>query len=357
MSHHFDTKLAKEDPSLNLCDFYLFEGTPGNTVMAMTVNPDLGLSAPDTLHIEGLYAFRFDLNNDAKEDVVFKFRFADPRHSSAADDHIHLQKYWVHRAVGEAIRGDAGELLIEAETRAVHGKGKIKTYVGAAPELFAGDAFALHAFLNSFYKDKRFNGEAFLNRQNYFSRRNVSAIVLEVPSTLIGAGKVRAWATVSLFGHAPEMQVSRWGLPLMTHLFLNDPGHQEIKEKFNASIPSDDSANFSEHIGDFAERMTTYAGSIQNPSEYKKQVVARLCPTTLPYELGTKGAFDQAGFNGRALTDDVMDVMLTLASNRGLADGVKPDANRTRAEFPYFGDAYSKAEQVGVPPVPRPNRK
>jgi hypothetical protein len=40
MSHHFDTKLAKEDPSLNLCDFYLFEGVPGNTVMAMTVNPD-----------------------------------------------------------------------------------------------------------------------------------------------------------------------------------------------------------------------------------------------------------------------------------------------------------------------------
>jgi hypothetical protein len=29
MSHHFDTKLAKEDPSLNLCDFYLFEGAPG----------------------------------------------------------------------------------------------------------------------------------------------------------------------------------------------------------------------------------------------------------------------------------------------------------------------------------------
>jgi hypothetical protein len=24
MSHHFDTKLAKEDPSLNVCDLYLF---------------------------------------------------------------------------------------------------------------------------------------------------------------------------------------------------------------------------------------------------------------------------------------------------------------------------------------------
>ena len=39
MSHHFDTKLAKEDPRLNLCDFYLFDGPSGKTVMAMTVNP------------------------------------------------------------------------------------------------------------------------------------------------------------------------------------------------------------------------------------------------------------------------------------------------------------------------------
>ena len=46
MSHHFDTKLAREDPSLTLCDFYLFDGSSGKTVMAMTVNPDVGLSAP-----------------------------------------------------------------------------------------------------------------------------------------------------------------------------------------------------------------------------------------------------------------------------------------------------------------------
>ena len=80
MSHHFDTKLAKEDPSLNVCDLYLFEGAPGTTVMAMTVNPDVGLSAPDTLHIEGLYAFRFDLDGDAHEEVTFKFRFLEPQH-------------------------------------------------------------------------------------------------------------------------------------------------------------------------------------------------------------------------------------------------------------------------------------
>ena len=47
MSHHFDTAIAREDPRLNLLDFYLFRGQPGTTVMAMTVNPNAGTKAPD----------------------------------------------------------------------------------------------------------------------------------------------------------------------------------------------------------------------------------------------------------------------------------------------------------------------
>ena len=356
MSHHFDTKLAKEDPSLNVCDFYLFQGDPDTTVMAMTVNPDVGLSAPDTLHIEGLYAFRFDLDGDAREEVVFKFRFNDPRHLDG-DEHVHVQKFQVHRATADAIGGDKGELLLEGETGKVHGKSRIRAYVGIAPDMFAGDAFALHGFLNAFYKDQKYDGDVFLHRQNFFANRNLTAIVLEVPNHLIGKGAIHAWATVSLYGHAPEMQVSRWGLPLITHLFLNDPNHQEVKESFNISVPADDVAAFSGYIADFTQKMTTYAGSVMNPEEYGKQMVARLCPTTLPYELGTQAAFDLAGFNGRPLGDDVMDVMLTLASNKPLQDGAVPDRKRIRTEFPYFGEPYSKEEQKGVPPVPRPPKK
>src|SRR5215471_5157251 len=212
MSHHFDTKLAKEDPSLNLCDFYLFDGEPGMTVMAMTVNPDVGLSALDTLHPEGLYAFRFDLNDDAREEVTFKFRFSEPRHGS--DEHTHIQKLRIRKATGnEALRGDAGELLLEGETGKIEMNSGVRAYVGIAPELFAGDAGALHAFLTSFYQDHRYNCDAFLHRQNFFSQRNVTAIVLEVPNHLIGQGRVNAWTTISLYGHAPEIQVSRWGLP------------------------------------------------------------------------------------------------------------------------------------------------
>ena len=173
--------------------------------------------------------------------------------------------------------------------------------------MFAADAVATRDLQNGFYNDHRYDGDAFLrHRENFFHNRNITAIVLEVPNHLIGKGTVRAWATVSLYGHAPEMQVSRWGLPMITHLFLNDPGNQEVKETFNKSVPSDDTALFSGFIGDFIQKMTTYAGSVMNPEEYGKHMVSRLCPATLPYELGTAAAFDLAGFNGRPLGDDVM---------------------------------------------------
>jgi hypothetical protein len=357
MSHHFDTKLAKEDPSLNVCDFYLFDGASGKTVMAMTVNPDVGLSAPDTLHPEGLYAFRFDLNGDAREEVTFKFRFGEPRHGDDGE-HRHIQPFTVRKATGdEALRGDGGEILVEGETGSTGPESDERAYVGIAPELFAGDAFALRTFLTAFYKDHRYDGDAFLHQQNFFAKRNVTAIVLEVPSDLIGSGKVHAWATISLYGHAPEVQVSRWGLPLVTHLFLNDPNDQDVKEQFNTSAPSEDVKRFSKPIGDFAEKMASYADSVADPVEYGRLIAARLCPNTLPYEIGTPAAFELASFNGRSLGDDVMDVMLSLAANKPLADGVAPDPARIRKEFPYYGEAYTAEEQVGVTPAPRPVKK
>ena len=331
------------------------EGVPGHTVMAMTVNPDAGLSVPDVLHKEGLYAFRFDLNGDSHEDVTFNIQFGDAHHSDG-DEHAHIQSYKVRRATGkDAPRSAAGEILIEGETQKVGTKNGVRAYVGLAPDLFAGDAVAIIGWIKTYYKEKKYDAGHFQNRQNFFGRRNVTAIVLEVPHRLIGTGKVHAWATSSLYGHAPEVQVQRWGIPLYTHIFLTDPSKPELINKFNAAGPAGDVANYAGVTAELAANMSTYAGSVVNPSEYGKQVVARLLPSLLPYELGTEAAFDQAGFNGRPLGDDVMDIMLQLASNTPLADGVAPDRNRTQKDFPLLlGAAYTKEEQVGVVPVPRP---
>ena len=145
---------------------------------------------------------------------------------------------------------------------------------------------------------------------------------------------MHAWATASLYGHAPEVQVSRWGLPMITHILLSDPSLHDASENYNRAAPADEVALFSKPIRDFVEKVTALARSAADPSAYATQLLARLCPGVLPYELDTPAAFTFAAFNGRSLCDDVMDVILTLATNTALGDGVAcPDK---RLDTPGF---------------------
>ena len=91
------------------------------------------------------------------------------------------------------------------------------------------------------------------------------------------------------------------------------------------------------------EKVTALAHSAADPSAYATQLLARLCPGVLPYELDTPASFSFAGFNGRGLCDDVMDVILTLVTNTALGDGVAPDMRLMRPDFPYFGEPHVTA--------------
>lgn len=346
MSHHFDTPTAREDPRINVCDFYLFRGRPGFTVMAMTVNPNAGQSGPDTFREEGLYAFRFDLDGDAREELSFKVRFGAVFHSDD-EDHAHAQTFEVRRASGPtATSGTDGELIAAGQTgRVVEAESGVKAFAGLAPDLFAGDAKALGEFRTAFFDKGTFHPEAFQNRKNFFGGRNVTVIVLEVPMALIGKGLVHGWATASLHGHAPEVQVSRWGLPLITNIFMPDPA---MREAFNRAAPAEDVSRFSARIADVAAKLTRLAGSATDPTGYGKMLAQKLCPVTLPYELDTEACFTVDRLNGRGLADDVMDVILTLATHTPLSDGVAPDRSRMRDEFPYFGEPFA------TPPRPGP---
>jgi hypothetical protein len=351
MSHHFDTPTAREDPRINVCDFYLFRGKPGFAVMAMTVNPNAGQSGPDTFREEGLYAFRFDLDGDAREELSFKVRFGAVFHSDDKD-HTHAQSFEVRRASGpSATSGADGELIAAGHTgRVVEAGAGVKAFAGLAPDLFAGDAMALGEFRTAFFEKDTFRPEAFQNRKNFFAGRNVTAIVLEVQTSLIGKGLVRGWATASLHGHAPEVQVSRWGLPLITNIFMPDPA---MREDFNRAAPTEDIARFSAPIADVATKLTRLAGAAANPAGYGRMLAQKLCPVTLPYELDTPASFTVDRFNGRGLADDVMDVMLTLATNTPLSDGVAPDRSRIRDEFPYFGEPFATPPLPAHKPIPR----
>jgi hypothetical protein len=91
------------------------------------------------------------------------------------------------------------------------------------------------------------------------------------------------------------------------------------------------------------EKVTALAHSAADPSAYATQLLARLCPSVLPYELDTPASFSFAAFNGRGLGDDVMDVILTLVTNTALGDGVAPDTRLIRPDFPYFGEPHPTA--------------
>jgi Domain of unknown function (DUF4331) len=353
MSHHFDTPTAREDPRINVCDFYLFGGGEGSTVMALTVNPDAGLSAPETFREEALYAFRFDLNGDAREDLAFKVKFGPVEHADG-DGHEHVQHFEVRLSTGaQALKGFEGRLVAAGATGSpIAGEGGVRAFAGLAPDLFAGDSAALRKFRVALGEENRFAAEAWQNRENFFGRRNVTAIVLEVPTAVIGQGRVHAWATASLYGHAPEIQVSRWGLPLITNVFIPD---EALRETYNRTGPVEDRENLQQALVQMASRVSALAGSSANPEEYGRQAAHRLCPVMLPYELGTDAAFSFAGFNGRALGDDVMDVIITLLGNTALSDGVRPDTTRLRADFPYFGAPFSAEEQASIQPAQKPH--
>jgi hypothetical protein len=350
MSHHFDTIQAKEDPRLNCCDLYLFQGMPGTTVMAMTCNADARISSPDAFHPEGLYAVRFDTNGDAKEEVVFKFRFGDAEHVDG-DEHRHVQAFRVIRATGDDIPGTNGDILAEGRTGETLVANRVQAFAGLVPELWAADAFAFFATLGNLFNEDKYDPKTFEHRENLFRNRNVMAIVLEVPNELISDAKVGAWATISLCGHAPEVQICRWGYPLITHLFLSNPSTPELTAKYHAGSPSGDEATIGPAIATFTARLSARAGGTPNPDEYGQRIAALLCPSLLPYELGTRAEFSRVRFNGRHLTDDAYDVMLSLATNTTVSDGVSPNRARVRPDFPYYGEPFSRSEQADLGPI------
>jgi hypothetical protein len=177
-----------------------------------------------------VHAFRFDTDGDGHENVSFKVRFAN----AADGSDVHGQHFTVHHATRpEASSGIDRELIVDGSANEAASRSDIRCFAGVAADLFAGDGTAPESFEAAF-ADGRYTPEAFSSGANLFRSRQVAAIVLEVSTPLIGDGDVRVWATVSLWGHAPETQVARWGWPLVTHLLIRD---DEMREAYNRTPP------------------------------------------------------------------------------------------------------------------------
>jgi hypothetical protein len=146
------------------------------------------------------------------------------------------------------------------------------------------------------------------------------------------------------------VQVSRLGWPLINEVIIP----LQDKDKFNRSQPKNDVANFGAYILDPEVpkllNAVLHANCAPTPAGGRTDIVGLLSPS------GTKAAdllrinitqgqtsANSKFPNGRALTDDVTDTLLTVACNNGqtISDGVDANDLPFTTTFPYLASPHS----------------
>ena len=170
-----------------------------------------------------LYNFNIDNNGDAVTDVNLRVRFGQP----AADG---TQSFEVRRNGKLLISMDEGHTTAFGASPNVVSEQGVKAFAGRRDDPFF---FDLAAFLN-------LGGRSFCDGQqsDFFAGRNVSSIVLELPSSMLtgNSSNIGVWAATTAGG----TQIDRMGRPAINTVF----NHGDEKNQFNAGDPVNDRAAF-----------------------------------------------------------------------------------------------------------------
>ena len=335
MSHHLDSPLARQDPRLNITDHYVFDADDA-TVLVLNVRTSLaGDTTPDPFHPEARYEFKIHLDDNAQEDITYRFAFG-PAESGT-------QPYTVERLAGEAARDDAasGEVVARGRTgQTLSSDEGGQLWAGSAVEPFYLDLGQLDAVVHAVQLEE----DADLTRwvsgvaADTFTGSTVRSIVLTVPvgaSDLAEGRRIATWATAKLATDAGGWrQVGRTGLPMIWPIFRD--ANSEAASHSNETQPSDDLSNYGAVIAEAVASVVRRRGTSERPEVYADTVVDRIVPDLLRYVVGTPALFGFAEFNGRRLDDNAPEVMFSLVTNSGVTTGLKAgDVKRTQDDFPF----------------------
>jgi hypothetical protein len=333
VSHLVGHPADSGDPRLELRDFYLFAGRPGSTVMVMTLSRN---PAEGPLFREDVsYSFHFDSQGDGHPDVSFTVRFDT---ASSPGSHPAGQTMEVYRSLPGDTDSDTHDVLMVrgATSGVLSATNGVTAFAGVVRDPSTRDASDLVEL-----GDALARGEVrpdTVTRTGRAVTSPIAAVALEMSNEVIGRGRVRSWATLSLHEQVAERQVSRRGLPLI-HLFLGD---DRARVTYDQTPQSAGNRAVRRRIADVVRRITTLAGTAADPDHYADRVVDRLGCLALPYVIGSPGAFDFAGFDGRSPRDDAAGVMLSILTNSPLGCCVAAEPHRFIDDFPYL-------EPLGTP--------
>lgn len=339
MSHHLDSPIARQDIRLDITDLYLFRGETGTVFVINVCHSIFGPVPSAGYHPEGMYEFKVDLNNDAVEDVTFRFNFAERNQDG--------DQSYVVRCIRGAEAPDpfaSGEIVGEGTTgHAITTKSGLRAWAGKAGDPFWIEPDVLHAVGHAFQDGTSINlaGWEPAKAKNLFAGHTVYAIVLEVPDSVLLAGvenqrQIGVWAVSTLATDAGGWRsINRIGLPMIHPLFTQF--NEDLGNRLNAGRPSDDFATYGEAVIQSIAGVVSANGTAEDPRAYAETVAHRFFPNILPYKVGSPAVFGFAEWNGRSLTDNAPDVMFSIAANTpvGLGIGKTSVTAKPSKTFPY----------------------
>jgi hypothetical protein len=397
-SSHREAPSIAEDQYADNTDVYAFISpeNPNNLVVVANYVPLLlGSSGPNFYKFSDdvAYDIHFDNNGDAKSDIIYRFLFETTIQTgdtflyntgevdSLTDVNLNVrQTYDVLRLNGKGVlQGvidsnvpvapwNVGKRSFPANSYETVALTAVKTAAGGE-RLFAGPRD------EPFFVDLHVFDLLGVGGAPTTNGVNVMSIVFEVPIAKVAVGGVRPGATAtgpnSLVGiHAtasrrrvtvlrrggPDrdrgqfVQVSRLGWPLVNEVVVP----LKDKDKFNRSRPENDLANigayvlFPELTGLLTDVLLLSCAA--TPAAGRMDLALALSPqnTTiadlLRINIRAGETFTQSDFpNGRKLTDDVTDFLLTAicASGDPVSDLVDANDLAFTATFPFLASPVS----------------
>jgi hypothetical protein len=331
---HLDAPTVKTDGRIDINDVYVFQGqNASNTALVMTINPAAGLLSPTTFRPGALYEFKIDTGTDTVEDIALRVKFGGVRADGS-------QRISVLRANGSMATGGAGGTPIGkgSTNQSIALAGGGHAWAGLADDPFFFDLARFQTFKATLLAGgglADLGGLVDCTRTNpaptdFFLGFNGSAIVIEMPDSALGS-TIRVWGETSIEENGVRTQVERMGLPTINTVFNHTPA---AKDAYNRAEPRNDVANYSDQVSGVVELITDLAGTAADPEAYGDAIAAVLLPDVITYNTSQPANF--AVLNGRALTDDVIQVALTVVANTPLDDCVTFDSV-LRTSFPYVG--------------------
>ena len=298
----------------DITDLYAFQSptNPADSVLVLNVNT--GTAGSNNTFARGIpgvgrtrgvvYNFNIDNNGDAVTDVNLRAVFGAP-------DEDGSQHFELRRNGRPVIPFGRGRSTAFGAPPHIVRVGDVTAFAGRRDDPFF---FDLAAFLG-------LNGRSFCdgNQTDFFAGRNVSSIVLELPSSMLMAGSnpnIGVWSATD----AGDTQIDRMGRPAINTVF----NHGEDKNRFNAGDPVNDWRDFG---ASFVSTLTALGAADPDGLAHV------LLPDILTYNTSSSAGF----LNGRQLPDDVIDAELNLITNGGLTTDCIGNDSTFLSSFPYLG--------------------